>query len=82
MNTTKTKNMNAPSIDERIPSKAIITINKRVENIIIGQSVLKKLLGTTIGVIKTVIARTKARFAILDPTMFPKAISGYPDKAD
>jgi len=47
-----------------------------------GQSVFKKLFGTAIGVIITVIASTKERLAMLEPTTFPRAISEYPAIAD
>ena len=46
-----------------------------------GQSVLWKLLGTLIGEIIAVNPRTSPKLAILEPTTFPNAKSGWPDKA-
>ena len=67
--------MTKPSTEDNMPSNAIIPIKRSVASIIMGQSILKKLFGTAMGVIKIVMARTKARFAMLEPTTFPNAMS-------
>ena len=55
--------------------------SNNVDNIIIGKSTRIVCLSAIIGKTITVTPKTKAMFAILDPTMFPIAIPGLPPTA-
>ena len=81
-NTKSAPNNAAPSKATNTPSKETKKNKSTEANIIIGQSVLKKLWVTFMSDNITVTPNTKARFAILDPITFPKAKSECPWIAD